>query len=153
MELIEPLIAVADKNLDYAKRLVADVPDEKMTVQPAPGMNHAAWVIGHLAFVTDLYGAQLGVSAKAPKEWADLLGNNSRPVADRSKYPAKAQLLSFLEEAHQRLCAGIRAKEDAFWRQPPALERWRPRQSIVLTSSARMPSRSCWFFHWRSPAL
>jgi hypothetical protein len=29
-------------NLGYAKRLVADIPDDKMALQPASGMNHAA---------------------------------------------------------------------------------------------------------------
>ena len=44
-----PLLHTWSLNLGYAKRLVADIPDGAMALQPAPGMNHAAWVLGHLA--------------------------------------------------------------------------------------------------------
>lgn len=37
-----PLIHTWNLNLGYAKRLVADIPDDKMALQPAPGTNHAA---------------------------------------------------------------------------------------------------------------
>lgn len=47
--MIGPLLHAWNLNLGYAKRLVADIPDDKMAIQPAPGINHAAWVLGHLA--------------------------------------------------------------------------------------------------------
>jgi hypothetical protein len=38
-----PLPHTWNLNHGHAKRLVADVPDDAMAREPAPGMNHAAW--------------------------------------------------------------------------------------------------------------
>lgn len=43
-----------------AKRLVADISADKMAVQPAREMNHAAWVLEHLAYTADTLGTMLG---------------------------------------------------------------------------------------------
>ena len=41
-------------NLHYANRLLTDIPAERMSEQPFPGMNHPTWIIGHLADTCDL---------------------------------------------------------------------------------------------------
>ena len=51
--MLSPLIHTWNLNLGYAKRLVADIPDDQMAFQPAAHMNHAAWVLGHLACTAD----------------------------------------------------------------------------------------------------
>ena len=38
-----PLLHARALNLGYAQRLVADIPDAKMALQPVPEMNHAGW--------------------------------------------------------------------------------------------------------------
>jgi hypothetical protein len=58
--MTEPLLHTWNLNLGYAKRLVADIPEAQMAVQPAAGMNHAAWVLGHLACTADMLGAIRG---------------------------------------------------------------------------------------------
>jgi hypothetical protein len=58
--MTDPLLHTWTLNLGYAKRLVADIPDDTMALQPAPGMNHAAWVLGHLACTADMLGDMLG---------------------------------------------------------------------------------------------
>jgi hypothetical protein len=67
-----PLLDTWNLNLGYAKRLVVDIPDDKMALQPAPGMNHAAWVLGHLACTADMLGAMIG--AKPLSAWRRLQG-------------------------------------------------------------------------------
>ena len=42
-----PLLHTWNLNLGYAKRLVADIPDDMPALQPASGMKHAARVLGH----------------------------------------------------------------------------------------------------------
>ena len=49
----EQLLQAAAVNVDYARRLVDDLAEDQMAAQPAPGMNHAAWVLGQLAYVFD----------------------------------------------------------------------------------------------------
>lgn len=130
--MIEALIAMSQKNLDYANRLAADLPPEKMAAQPSgvtgKPMNHAAWVLGHLAFVADFYATVLGGGQPtSPKHWSDLFGMNSAPQPDASKYPAKDDLLRALAAGHDRLIAVVRAKPADFWSQPVADEKRRAR--------------------------
>ena len=61
--MLSPLLHAWNLNLGYAKRLVADLPDNQMVFQPAPHMNHAAWVLGHLACTADMLGAMIGAKA------------------------------------------------------------------------------------------
>ena len=68
-----------------------------MAFQPAPGMNHAAWVLGHLACTGDLFGGLIGLDSVCPGEWQRMFDWNSTPVDDASRYPSKANLLATLD--------------------------------------------------------
>jgi len=69
--MVSHLLHAWNLNLAYARRLVADLTEEQMTVQPSSGMNHAAWVLGHLACSGD--------TAIQPKQFV-----GTRTAADRS---------------------------------------------------------------------
>jgi hypothetical protein len=46
---INDLVAdVLARNLEFAKKTVADLSDADLMVRPAPGANHAMWQLGHL---------------------------------------------------------------------------------------------------------
>jgi len=87
----------------YSRMLVADLPDEKMTAQPAGIVNHPAWVLGHLVNTVDSGLKLLGASPLMPPEWAVKYGRGSMPVADRSAYPSKDELMAALETSHGKL--------------------------------------------------
>ena len=88
--------------LSYIEALVADIPQGRMAEQPAPGMNHPAWLLGHLAWAADFVPALLGGAPGLEAEWAARFGARSRPTADASVYPDKAALLDALRRAHAR---------------------------------------------------
>ena len=72
-------------------------------------MNHAAWVLGHLAFVFD---SMIGVFDQQPvmrAEWKELFNLASKPPADRAKYPSKAALFEAYEKAYQRIVDAVKA--------------------------------------------
>lgn len=117
-----PLLHTWNMNLAYAKRLVADLPDARMTDQPAPGMNHAAWVLGHLACTADMLGAMIGVPPACPPEWTELFDWNSSPTSDSERYPSKDELLAALEEAHARMAAALSGIPATRWTEPTPLE-------------------------------
>ena len=50
--------------VSYCRMLVGDVADERLAEQPLPGVNHPAWILGHLAFSADRACSLLD----APKE-------------------------------------------------------------------------------------
>jgi hypothetical protein len=114
------VLRAAELNLAYAKKLLADIPDEKMAVQPAPGMNHAAWVLGHLTFVGDAAIRVFDLPYEMKKEWGELFNMTSKPVSDRSVYPSKDELWTAYERAYRRLSDTVKAAPlDVFDREHP----------------------------------
>ncbi len=113
--MLSHLLHTWNLNLAYARRLVADVPDEKMIFQPASGMNHAAWVLGHLACTADMFGGLIGLQPVCPTEWQPSFDWNSAPVADPVRYPSKADLLATLEAIHSELAASLPAVPASLW--------------------------------------
>lgn len=117
-----PLLHTWSLNLGYAKRLVADMSDETMALQPAPGMNHAAWVLGHLACTADMLGAMIGLKPVCPPEWVSLCDWNSIPSSDASLYPAKGMLVKALEDAHAQIATALPAVPESRWSETTPLE-------------------------------
>lgn len=114
------LLRAAAINLEYGKKLLADIPDDKMCVQPAPGMNHAAWIMGHLTFVADSMIKVWGQNPTMSREWVELFNLASKPTAERARYPSKAALLEAYEKAYPRLMEAVRsAPSEAFDREFP----------------------------------
>jgi hypothetical protein len=124
----DPILFLYSFNLRYTQRLAADVPDGRLADQPVPGrlMNHAAFLLGHLAWASDNGLRFLGGEATLPAEWKDRFGTGATPLAERSSYPSKDELLRVLEAAHDRLSAAFSAATPDVFAQP-APERMRAR--------------------------
>jgi hypothetical protein len=56
---------------------MADIPEEAMNAQPAPGINPPLWILGHLAVVADSAIRLAGGHAICPAEWGATFGRNS----------------------------------------------------------------------------
>ncbi|MFM1903916.1 MAG: hypothetical protein RLZZ440_1816 [Planctomycetota bacterium] len=120
--MIAPLLHTWNLNLGYANRLVADLSAEQMALQPAPGMNHPAWVLGHLACTADMLAAMIGVKPACPADWAARFDWNSSPSSDASQYPSKAALLQALEAAHREIAAALPQVPESRWSETTPLE-------------------------------
>ncbi len=125
MTMLKPLLNIYALNLDHANRLVADLDEQSMAVQPAPGMNHAAWIIGHLACTCDVVMMVLGQPKVAPAGWRERFGARTIPVADRAAYPDKQTLLDALAHGHEQVAAAVGALDMDQLQQPPVDERFR----------------------------
>lgn len=88
--------------MHYLRLLAEGIDDDKLAVIPAPGLNHPAWVIGHLAVCADFVPKLLGQPTICPPEWDALFAPGAIPTAERSVYPSKAELLAKNEEAYVR---------------------------------------------------
>lgn len=132
--MIDALIFGMGKNLDYARRLLADIPQERMAYQPAPNMNHPAWVFSHLGIY---YPAIVGIIRNMPFEdpKGHRFGMTSKPQADASLYLPKDQLLAQFTKGHQEVEKALRDCGPAVLETVTPLERWRatmPKVGIVL---------------------
>jgi hypothetical protein len=100
--MLESEIRVNQFLVQYCRMLVGDIADERMAEQPLPGVNHPAWVLGHLAFSADRARWLLGAEKEFPAAWVALFGPGSKPNASRGDYPPREELLRAVEEGFER---------------------------------------------------
>ena len=84
--------------LGYAHTLVDEIADERLCEQPSPGVNHPAWILGHLAYSGDGAVGVLGGQKLLAGDWTKKFGAGSKPSSLRAEYPSKAELLQILQE-------------------------------------------------------
>jgi hypothetical protein len=89
--------------VQYCRRLVGDLADERLAEQPQAGVNHPAWILGHLALTADGLQEMLGAQKTLPPEWKALFGAGSKPSATRANYPSKPELVRAFEESYQQV--------------------------------------------------
>ncbi len=90
-------------NVGFLKTLLAGIEEDQMTHQPCPGMNHPAWIVGHLV-VTMAGAAKIAGAGYVPPEgWPALFGKQSTPVGEAGAYPAKQTLLDELDKSIEAL--------------------------------------------------
>jgi hypothetical protein len=87
----------------YCRMLAGDIADERMTEQPLPGVNHPAWILGHLALSADSACGMLGAAKELPAEWTTLFGRGSKPSTSRDDYLSRDELLRTVENGFERL--------------------------------------------------
>src|SRR4051794_34344245 len=105
--MVEALIFGWNKNLDYARRLMADVPADRMSYQPAVNMNHPAWIFSHLSiYHAPMAGMLLGKPFEDPKDHK--YGMQSKCQPDASLYASKHDLLAAFERGHADVETALR---------------------------------------------
>ncbi len=89
--------------IQYLRMQVAEIADERMAEQPLAGVNHPAWILGHLAYSADGGRALLGAEKRLPASWTTLYGPGSKCSALRGDYPAKDDLVNAVCDGFERL--------------------------------------------------
>lgn len=105
--MIDIILRISARNLQYARTHLEDIEDSKWAHQPSGVINHPAWIVGHIAGSYEMLAAMLELPPTLPADWADKFGWGSTPVADRSAYPSKQALLDALDSQHRRLADAI----------------------------------------------
>ena len=94
--MLETVLRLAQNNVGYGKSLLKDLPDEQLCLVPSAGMNHPAWIIGHVSWACDTIVVLLGGQAQTDDQWRSLFSNGTQAVAERERYPSKQVLLDTL---------------------------------------------------------
>lgn len=105
--MIDIILRIAERNLQYAKVHLEDIDESKWCVQPSGVINHPAWIVGHIACSYDMLAGMLQLPPALPTEWGKLFGWGSTPVSDRALYPSKQALLDALDRQHKRLADAV----------------------------------------------
>ncbi|WP_428386282.1 DinB family protein [Mucisphaera sp.] len=120
------LIAGWNANRDYAQKLVADLKPDQWTHQPAPGMNHPAWILAHLTLYHEvLAGLLKGETPADPKDHP--FGMQSSPQPDLATYGDPEQLVASFTEGHASVLAALEAATEQDILRPMPIERWTTR--------------------------
>ena len=90
----------------YGANLLADIEDKDFCHQPQPGMNHPAWIVGHLAFALDAHAFYFG-EPRQLESWSNAMGIGSTVSPDPDHYPDRAELLASFEAASDRMMAAV----------------------------------------------
>ena len=93
---------------DYGDAMLRDIADDEMCLQPTPGCNHAAWIVGHLAYAADMHSRYAG-AAPILDGWTPLFGMGSLPKPSMDAYPGKDELIQAWHDANTRIVAAARS--------------------------------------------
>jgi hypothetical protein len=104
--------------LGLCKMQTADIDDTKLADLPAPGVNHPAWILTHLAICTDYAARLLGEPTRCPKEWHQRCGPGSTVSPERSYYASKHELLTTLAAGHACVSEAIGKATDEVLHKP-----------------------------------
>ncbi len=88
-------------NWDYVHMSAADIGEDEMSLQPAPGINPPVWILGHLAVATDYALKSLGQPTQCPRAWHASFGPGSEPVAGQKVPITKEELLAAIRRGHE----------------------------------------------------
>lgn len=127
--IIDGLLYSWKKNADYGARLVSDLSNEQMTLQPAPegqaASNHPAWVLSHLNVYVPIIGSLIeGTAFEDPKDHQ--FGMQSKPEADPGIYASKDELIEAFVAGHDRVTHSLATCSDDLFERDMSLERWKP---------------------------
>ncbi len=121
---IESLLSAWQRNGDYGRKLIADLTQAQMIVQPAPATNHPAWVMSHLIAYHGVLLALL--QEKTPDDPLNhRFGMKSKPEADASLYAGKDELLAAWVKNHEDIATALAGADESLFDQPMPIERWR----------------------------
>ncbi len=105
--MLTHMLHAYDLQLKTAKRLVDDIPEDQMCLQPHGLVNHPTWSLGHLIMSAHGVGQMIGIEPAAPEGWADLFKTGGTPSGDPAGQPSKAELIAELEKVHEAWKAAL----------------------------------------------
>lgn len=97
--------------------MLGDLKLDEMCLQPTPGCNHAAWIVGHLAIAADTHGQYAGAE-RLLSDWDPLFGMGSTPKPSSGEYPAKGELIATWHRANERIVTAAQGADEVLLCKP-----------------------------------
>ncbi|MBN2583433.1 MAG: DinB family protein [Planctomycetes bacterium] len=144
--LIDQVTSIRDMTLATFNDLA---PDERL-FQPAPGLNHAVWLLGHIATSQDHLILDFCTGKPLlPARYNELFAMGSRLLEDSSGYPRTDEMLERLAAGYEATLAYLRGADEAeFDREPTCFGRFDDRARGMFATRGR-----CVWFHAHHEAM
>ncbi|MEM7682606.1 MAG: DinB family protein [Planctomycetota bacterium] len=103
----------------YFEQLVGAIPAEHACAMPAGFGSHAAWQVGHIAFVGEVPAKMLtGEPSILPENFSALFGKGSEPNPDATAYPAFIDLVESARAGRAATAEALRAAVEQDFARP-----------------------------------
>jgi uncharacterized damage-inducible protein DinB len=108
----------------YTRELLDQTPPAEWFRQPAAGVSHVAWQVGHLAcaeYRMTLWrtrGVQPEDAALVPEGFAQLFGYESVPQPDPAMYPDQAYIRAVFDRVHDQVLRELGGMDESTADQP-----------------------------------
>lgn len=137
--LIDGFLFAWKKNQEYAPKLVADLTEDQMILQPAADpsapSNHPAWVLSHLnVYIPILISIIKGEPFDDPKPHR--FGMLSKPTSDPSAYQSKEELVAEFTNGHLAITELLGNEDNHVFEKLVTLPRW---QEVMPTAAIALP--------------
>jgi hypothetical protein len=109
---------------NYTIGLLDQTPSTEWFRQPAGGVSHVAWQVGHLTFAQyrlalwRIRGPQPQDAELISEEFVRLFGPKSVPDADPAKYPTAAEIRARFDKVHEWVLRELPSLQEADLDQP-----------------------------------
>ncbi len=133
------IISLFNFQLLYLKKILNNIPEERLYEKQLDGFNSAGWLLGHLCVEAEDIFIHLNVSYnQLESDWYTWFKNSTGVVKSVNDLPAKEQLISKLEERYALLSSLYVNLSDE--------ERLSEHPSIMLKEI--FPNLDSWFAHY-----
>jgi hypothetical protein len=112
---------------DYTVRLLQHTDPAEWFRQPAGGVSHIAWQVGHLAMaqyrlvLERVRGPRPGDEGLIAPEFLRAFGRESVPEPAPERYPAPGQIRAVFDRVHEQVLRDLRALADQDLDAPPLM--------------------------------
>lgn len=120
MNLADSLVDELEGTREWMLKLLADLKGEDWFFQPAAGLAHPLWIIGHLTCSQDaLVHVRCLGAGRLPATYTSRFPiGGPVPSAREHAYPPLDEVWGRMNEIHAATCTAVRKLSDEFLRQP-----------------------------------
>jgi hypothetical protein len=102
--LKDTIITLFNFQLLYLKKIIRNIPEERLYERQLDGFNSAGWLLGHICVEAEDIFIHLNIPYnKLDPSWYAWFKNSTGDIKSLNDLPAKDQLLSKLEERYSLL--------------------------------------------------
>lgn len=124
MTRIDPLVSGIASARKYTESLLDSLQPDDWFRQPAEGVTHVAWQVGHLAAaeyhlcMVRIRGRRESDAEVIPEPFLGLFGRSSTPQPDPAVYPAPEEIRGVLDRVHARALEELTTLDESVLDEP-----------------------------------
>jgi len=101
----ETIVDLCQFQIQYLKKLIENIPEDRLYEKQLEGYNSAGWILGHICVEAEDVFAHLDIQYPTVDEnWISWFRNSSGKITSLENLPSKEELIQMLESRYHLLC-------------------------------------------------